>query len=69
MDRERRKKNLIIHNLPEPTVGDTDEQRTTGDLQVISGLLDSKFGVSRNQVSKPVRLGAKEVQQATIVED
>ena len=59
MDRERRKKNLIIHNLPEPTVGDTDEQRTTGDLQAISGLLDSEFGVSRNQVSKPVRLGAK----------
>ena len=59
VDRERRKKNLIIHNLPEPTVGDTDEQRTTGDLQAISGLLDSEFGVSRNQVSKPVRLGAK----------
>jgi len=59
MDRERHKKNLIIHNLPEPTVGETDDQRTTGDLQAISGLLDSEFGVSASQVSKPVRLGAK----------
>jgi len=34
-------------------------QRTPGDLQVISGLLDSGLDVSANQVSKPVRLGVK----------
>jgi len=53
VDRECRKKNLIIHNLPEPTVGETDDPCTTGDLQAISGLLDSEFGVSASQVSKP----------------
>jgi len=53
VDREHHKKNLIVHNLLEPTVGKTDEQHTPGDLQAISGLLVSEFGVSASQVSKP----------------
>ena len=57
VDRERQKQNLIIHNLPEPS-DCTDTVSLEKDLQQVSSLLTSEFGVPENIVSKPTRLGA-----------
>ena len=57
VDRERRKQNLIIHNLPEPS-DCPDNQRMDKDLQQVSDLFKSEFGVPDNSASRPTRLGA-----------
>ena len=66
VDRERRKKNLIIHNLPEPS-DCPDTQRLTNDLQQVSSLLTSEFGVPENVASKPTRLGAPKANKPRLL--
>ena len=41
VEREKRKNNLIIHNLPEPTDVSSNEQRAVKDTETISDLFNS----------------------------
>ena len=66
MDKERRKQNLIIHNLPEPSEC-TDTERLEKDLQQVSSLLTSEFGVPENIVSKPTRLGVLKTNRSRLL--
>jgi len=66
VDRERRKQNLIIHNLPEPS-DCLDTQRLDNDLKQVSSLLNSEFGVAETIISKPTRLGTPKVNKPRLL--
>ena len=57
MDRERRKKNLIIgYSLPELKCS-TEEQCRVNDKQQVSSLFSSEFDVSPELIQMSIRLG------------
>ena len=56
VDRERRKKNLIIYGLPELECS-TEEQRRVSNKQQVSSLFSSEFDVSPDLIQKSIRLG------------
>ena len=56
IDRERRKKNLIIYGLPELECT-IEEQRRVSDKQQVSNLFSSEFDVSPDLIQKFIRLG------------
>ena len=58
-DRESRKENLVLFNIPESTSDDT-ENRKLYDIAQTSELLESELNV-QTQVANPVRLGKKQL--------
>ena len=56
VDRERRKKNLLIYGLAESECS-TEDQRIASDKQQISNLFVSEFDISPDLIQKPTRLG------------
>lgn len=56
-DRERCKKNLIIHNFPELTECSSNKAHADKELQAVSDMLHSEFNVPSSLISRLVRLG------------
>ena len=48
VDRERRKCNLLVHNLPESE---------GNDIKVFSGLVNKEFGIASPNITKAIQLG------------
>lgn len=46
VEREKRKNNLIVHNLPEPTEVTSNGQRVLKDTEALNGLFHTEFKVS-----------------------
>jgi hypothetical protein len=57
-DRERRKANIIIHNLPE-SQGDNHQTRYENDKKKVDEIIQEGTGVTGVNVSKLVRLGGR----------
>jgi len=57
LDRERRKNNLILYNLPEPMNVQTATERSQSDLDCLSELFHSEFHIDNVEVTKCIRLG------------
>jgi len=58
VEREKRKNNLIFYNLSEPTNVLSNKQRVLKDIECLSDLVSSEFGISKVQVNCAIRLGA-----------
>ena len=58
VEREKRKNNLIIHNLPEPTDVSSNEQRAVKDTKTISDLFHTEFNLANAKIQRVTRLGA-----------
>ena len=58
VEREKRKNNLIIHNLPEPTDVSSNEQRAVKDTETISDLFHTEFNLANAKIQRITRLGA-----------
>jgi len=57
VERERRKLNVIIHNLPEPPDIPSSEQTKQKDIKKIGSLLSSEFKIETSKIQRAVRLG------------
>jgi len=57
-DRESRKENLVLFNIPESTSDDTDSRKLY-DIAQTTELLESELNV-QTEVANPVRLGKKQ---------
>ena len=60
LDRERRKCNLVIYNLPEPSASATKD-RTQQDKNAFSQLVSSELKIDNVNLLKCVRLGKKPI--------
>ena len=58
LDRERRKSNLIIYGLPEPT-GSTPTERRSYDDANFSSIVNTEFQIDTIEISKSFRLGKR----------
>ena len=56
LDRERRKSNLIVYNLTEPS-GQTTTERTKSDSDKLVHLFHSEFHIENIEITKCIRLG------------
>ena len=55
---EKRKHNLIFHNIPEPSDASSNEQRVLQDSKTVVSLVESEFGLKGIQIQRVARLGA-----------
>jgi len=55
-DRDRRKCNLMVHNLPEPEQPSAQE-RTSANTKTVEGLIKGKLSVTDVKICKVLRLG------------
>ena len=59
MERERRKCNVIIHNLPEPVEVTSGEQLRQKDKEKTCSLISTEFKINDFEVQRTVRLGSR----------
>jgi len=58
VERERRKCNVIIHNLPEPGEVSSGEQLRQKDKEKVCSLISTEFKINDFEVQRTVRLGS-----------
>ena len=66
MDRQRRRCNLIIRNVPESSKQEKSKQ-SNEDTAKISELFQKEFGIERTQIKKITRLGRRVQDQARLI--
>ena len=66
MDRQRRRCNLIIRNVPESSKQEKSEQ-SNKDTAKISDLFYKEFGLKRTQIKKIIRQGRRVQDQACLI--
>jgi len=63
VERERRKSNLIFHNLPEPENTETPDQKSLKDTQCVRDLVNKEFNLPNIPIKRVARLGAPKPSQ------